>query len=831
MISPGGHAQAVPCGVEDMDEKSLRTLEFPKVKEVLAGYCSFSAGQELARSLLPTSDLDRARRWQAETREAVAVLQVHTSLTIGGARDVRQAADNAERGFVLRAEDLQAVQSTIVAARDLRRHLLKLEEEAPHLAEIAALIEECPGIVSAISRTIDERGDVLDSASSKLAKIRQEQQVAYSRIQDKLQRLLNSSMGQYLQEPIITMRGGRYVVPLRSDAKGRLKGIVHDHSGSGATLWVEPMNTVELNNEYRELQLQEQDEVTRILRELSNLIGEQGASIKRVVERMAELDLIFAKANYAWATAAIEPEFVPWRSFAQPRPPKHANERAKWTPPPPNPHPGSTIWIKAARHPLLDPQSVVPTDLTLGDDIFTVLITGPNTGGKTVSLKTLGLMVLMAQSGLHLPAKEARLTVFDDVFADIGDEQSIEQSLSTFSAHMTNIVRILRQVDDRSLVLLDELGSGTDPAEGAALAQAIVSYLRDKGATTFVATHYPELKVYASQVTGATNASLLFDLETLSPTFEMTIGLPGRSNAFAIARRLGLDETVLDDALRLIGADSHEAEDMLDSIYALREKMESEQAGTRLALNDAEMTRDRLQKRLEEMEAERERILQRAREQAEIDLEEVRDELRRARRGIRDAASLNALKKVSKDLEEVEAGQVAPIVPHVQVIDGGQKKKKAQQTRRALQVGDTVMVTSLDTQGEIVEMGKREALVAIGRMQMRAPYEDLQFKGRPVEDEQIPGAFTTSGISSPGMELDIRGRRVEEGLDELDHYLDSAFLAQLPWVRIIHGKGTGKLREAVRDMLSASNHVRSWEEGKDGEGGAGVTVAKLVEQE
>jgi DNA mismatch repair protein MutS2 len=814
-----------------MDEKSLRTLEFHKVKEILAGYTSFSGGEGLAREITPTDDLDEARRWQAETREAIGLFETHTSITIGGTRDVRQAAENAERGFILRAEELQAIQATIIAARDLQRQLLKVEDEVPHLADIAALIEECPGIVSAINRTIDERGEVLDSASPKLSKIRQEQQVIYDRIQDKLQRLLNSSMSQYLQEPIITMRAGRYVVPLRADSKGRLKGIVHDHSGSGATLWIEPMNTVELNNEYRELHLREQDEVTRILRELSGLVGEQGQSIKRVVERMAELDLIFARANYASAIEAVEPIFETWRSFPQSKPPKHANERDKWTPPPRNLHPGSTIWIKGARHPLLDPDQVVPTDLTLGEDIFTVLITGPNTGGKTVSLKTLGLMVLMAQSGLHVPAIEARLTVFEDVFADIGDEQSIEQSLSTFSAHMTNIVHILLHVTDRSLVLLDELGSGTDPAEGAALAQAIVSYLRDKGATTFVATHYPELKIYASQMAGATNASLLFDLETLSPTYEMSIGLPGRSNAFAIARRLGIDDTVLDDAMHLIGADSHEAEDMLDSIYALREKMESEEAGTRLALRDAESARDRLQKRLEEIEAERSNILEAAREQAEEELAEIRAELRRARRGIRDAASLNALKKVSKEIEEVEEQQVAPIVPHIKVADDGRKKKKVQQTRRKLQVGDSVLLKSLNTKGDVVELGKKDVLIAIGRMQMRAPYEDLEFRGRPVEEEPEGGPGITKKVSSPGMELDIRGQRVEEGLEELDRYLDSAYLARLPWVRIIHGKGTGKLRESVREALSASQHVSSWEEGKDGEGGAGVTVAKLVDQE
>ncbi len=812
-----------------MDEKTLRILEFNRVRQILAGYTSFSAGTDLAHALQPTADPFEAERLQAETREAVAMFEMHTSITIGGARDVRRAVDNAEHGFTLPAEDFQAIQATIVAARTLRRQLIKLEDEFPHLADIAVLIEECPGIVSAINRTIDERGEVLDSASPKLGKIRQEQQVVYSRIQDKLQRLLNSSMNQYLQESIITMRGGRYVVPLRADAKGRLKGIVHDHSGSGATLWVEPMNTVELNNEYRGLQLREQEEVNRILRELSAKIAEQGESIKRVVDRMAELDLVFARANYAAAIDAIAPQFVPWRTFEKPKPPKHANERVKWTPPPPNLHPGSTIWVKGARHPLIDPEEVVPTNLTLDEDIFTVLITGPNTGGKTVSLKTTGLIVLMAQAGLHVPAVEARLTIFDAVFADIGDEQSIEQSLSTFSAHLTNIVRILERVDDRSLVLLDELGSGTDPTEGAALAQATVSFLRDKGATTFVATHYPELKIYASQTAGATNASLLFDIETLSPTFEMSIGIPGRSNAFAIARRLGLDETILDEAMHMVGAGNHEAEDMLASIYSLREKMEAEEAGTRLALREAEANRDRLQKRLQDVENEREQILETTRSQADEELEEIRSELRRARRKIRDAASLNLLKKIGKEVEQVEEERVKPAVPHMKVATSGTVKKKARETRRALRVGDTVNVKSLNTRGEVVEIGPKEAVVAIGRMQMRAGFDDLEFKGRPVAE--LESEMISEPISSPGIELDLRGKRAEDGVEELERYLDSAFLARLPWVRIIHGKGTGRLRVAVREMLSSNGYVKSWEEGKDGEGGAGVTIAKLVDRD
>ena len=805
-----------------MDQKSLHTLEFDKILNRLAGYTSFSAGEELAQGLMPTTDIYEARLWQTLTSEARLLLDVHTSVTIGGARDVRRPVDNSYRGFTLPAEDLLDIRNSIVAARTLRRQLLKHAEEYPNLADIVDLIEECPGLVSAISQTFDERGQVVDSASPKLAKIRQDLHNTHGRIQEKLQRVLNSSQNQYLQEPIITMRNGRYVVPLKADARGRVKGIVHDQSGTGATLWVEPMQTVELNNEYRSLQIEEQDEINRILAELSAKVAAQGEAVKRVVERMAELDLIFARARYANELKAISPEFVEWRTFPPPQPPKHANERAKWTPPPPNLHPGSIIWLKGARHPLLEADTVVPTDLTVDEDTFVVLITGPNTGGKTVSLKTAGLMILMAQAGFHLPVVEAKLTVFDRVFADIGDEQSIEQSLSTFSAHITNIIHILAQVDDRSLVVLDELGSGTDPAEGAALAQAITNYLRDKGATTFIATHYPELKLYASRTQGAVNASLVFDLETLSPTYEMTIGIPGRSNALAIARRLGLDETILGDALQMMGHGSQKAEDILDSIYALRDKMESEEAGTRLALQTAERERDTLSHRLEEIEVERRHILAEARAQAQEELEEMRAEIRAARRKVRDAASLNQLKKVSKEVAVLEEEASQPVVPVVQ------KPKKRYEPKRTLQVGDIVYVKSLDVKGEIVAIQRKDAQVAVGRLQMRSKLKELEFRERPsVEAEEV--VIKTPSAPAANLELDMRGMRVEEGLTVLDRFLDGAYRGKMPWVRIIHGKGTGKLRAAVRQSLRKNKHIASWEEGKDGEGGAGVTVVKFEE--
>ena len=804
-----------------MDNKSLHTLEYNKVLNILASYTSFSAGTDLALNLHPTTDQLEAELWQTETREAILLLDTHTNITIGGTRDVRRAVNNAERGFTLPAEDVLEVRNTIVAARNLRRQLIKAADDFPQLAATAELIEECQGLVSSISQTIDDRGEVLDSASAKLAKLRQDQRVVYGRIQDKLQKLLNSSQSAHLQEPIITQRNGRYVVPVRVEAKGRIKGIVHDHSGSGATLWIEPLTTVESNNEYRSLQIKEQDEIQRILAELSDTIAAQGDAIKRVVERMAELDLIFARARYSSMFNGIEPQFLAWREFTQPRPPKHANEREKWTPPPPNLHPGSSLWIKGARHPLLDPETVIPTDLTLDDDIFTVLITGPNTGGKTVSLKTAGLMVLMAQSGLHLPAVDAKLTLFDNVLADIGDEQSIEQSLSTFSAHITNIIRILKMIDERSLVLLDELGSGTDPTEGAALAQSIVNFLRDKGATTFVATHYPELKLYASQADGAVNASMLFDVDSLSPTYEMSIGIPGRSNAFAIAGRLGLDSTILDDALHLVGEGSHEAENLLDSIYALRDKILSEEAGTRLAMRQAEEERDALTRRLEQIEEERDQILAETRLQAQREVAELQEELKSVRRNIRDADSINKLKKLGKQTEQIEADLLKKNAPFID------KVKQPGQKRPSLQVGDTVLITSLNTKGEVISLSKKDAMLAVGRLQMRAKLADLEFKSRPVEEE--PESTLISSKQSPGMEIDIRGKRVEEGLATLDGYIDSAFLARLPWVRIIHGKGTGRLRIAVRKALKQNQHVASWEEGQDGEGGAGVTVAKLLE--
>lgn len=821
-----------------MDAKSRRTLEYNKVLNLLANYTSFSAGRDLALHLEPTRDEDEAHRWQQETEEASILLDKRSDIRIGGARDVRRTAENAHRGFILPPEDLLEVRSTISAARDLRRKLVKLEDEYPRLAFIGELIEECPGLVSAIGKALDERGEVLDSASPELSDIRRNLRIVHDRIQEKLKTLLSSSRGQYLQEPTITTRGGRYVVPLMANHKGRIKGIVHDQSNSGATLWIEPVNTVDLNNEYRGLEIAEEEEIQRILAKLSALVAQFSEPIRRLVERLAELDLVFAKASFASRTDSVMPEFVAWREFTTKGRQTDDYFQADGSSFLTNPHPGSTVWIRGARHPLLDTEVVVPTDLLLSDDTFVVLITGPNTGGKTVSLKTTGLMILMAQSGLHLPAAEARLTVFDDVFADIGDEQSIEQNLSTFSGHLTNIVRIMDQADDRSLVLLDELGSGTDPAEGAALAQAIVGYLRDLGATTFVATHFPELKVYASNVDGAVNASLLFDVETLMPTYEMSIGMPGRSNAFAIAHRLGLDDTIIDDALAIVGTSSNRAESLLDSLYELREKITSEEAQTRLVLKQTEEERDALSERLANIQLERKEILKESHRQAEEDLEAVRREIRQVRKQIRDAQSLNKLKKLQKHTKKVEDEVLRELEVDIDQTDTEKKPPRKRRRSSALRIGDKVRVITLGTKGQIVGLDKKEAEIVVGRLHLRARVDELEVIERAVEgaepgSETLPaGAAASSGDMkhrpiSPGMKLDLRGMRVDEGLTALDRYLDAAFLADLPWVRVIHGKGTGRMRAAVRKALDRNNHVLSWEEGRGGEGGAGVTVAKL----
>ncbi|HVN55948.1 MAG TPA: endonuclease MutS2 [Anaerolineaceae bacterium] len=803
-----------------MDSKALQTLEFPKVLDRLAGYASFSASADLARALRPTDRLDEAHLLQQQTSEARRLLDTNSEASVGGAHDIRPLVDLANHGGVLQPVELLDVKSTLIAARSLGRVFERQEDLFPILSGIAALLPPPPGLVDAISRTISERGEVMDSASDKLAAIRREIKVSYDRLMSKLERMINDpKTAPMLQEGLITQRNGRYVVPLRAEFKGRVRSIVHDQSASGATLFVEPIAVVDLNNQYREAQLAERDEERRILTELSRQVGEHARQLEEIVEALAQIDLAFAKAKYAEDLRASEPVLRAFRSL-------HGTK-----------HPGSVIKLYNARHPLLDPATVVPIDVYLDEDIYSLVITGPNTGGKTVTLKTVGLLALMAQSGMHIPAQSgSELSVFDAIFADIGDEQSIEQSLSTFSGHITNIIHILARAERHSLVLLDELGAGTDPQEGAALARAILLHIMDQGVTNLVATHYPELKTFAHATPGMVNASVEFDVQTLRPTYHLTIGLPGRSNALAIAERLGLPEDIIAAARGSLSPEELRAEDLLNEIHHQRDQARRARAEAEQIQRDAEARRAELSMRLEKIEDERRQVLEKARAEAEektaaleTELEEVRRALARARQ------PLEALKPAEEKVEELAEKVQKP-------VERKRSSVAARQARGPLRLGEKVRLRSLKMEGVVTGLGQEEVEVQVGVLRVRTRLSDIQ-RGEEEPSETnpqqpapqaarpaAPPAPVAPAIfrASPGMELDLRGQRAEDALDALDRHLESAYLAGLPFVRIIHGKGTGRLRQVVHEALRDSPHVTSFEMGGENEGGDGVTVAKLA---
>ncbi len=813
-----------------MDAKTLHTLEYHKVLERLAGYCAFATSTEKALKLEPTNKIEEANRRLTETSEAVSMLVTRPDLTIGGARDVRQAVDLAAHGGVLAPTDLLDIKSTLVAARTLVRTFERLGNQFPTLYEIASQIPAPMGLVDGITRAISERGEILDSASEALATIRRGLRIAHDRLMTKLQKMVSDPhTAPYLQEALITQRDGRYVLPLRAEFKGKIRAVVHDQSASGATLFVEPLNVVEHNNEFRELQLAERDEERRILTELSQQVGMQAGNILATVEGVADLDLCFAKAKYSDALSATAPKLHPFGKTS-------------------GHHPGSIIRLYQARHPLLDPATVVPIDVELDPTTYAMVVTGPNTGGKTVTLKTIGLLALMAQSGLHIPANSgSEISAFNNIYADIGDEQSIEQSLSTFSGHITNIIRILEQADQRSLVILDELGAGTDPQEGAALARALLTHLLELGITTLVTTHHPELKAFAHATPGVVNASVEFDLETLRPTFHLTIGLPGRSNALAIAQRLGMPVMIINAARTELSPADLRAEDLLDEIHRQRDLSRKARAAAEAAHHEAEAMRAELAKRLEKIEDERTQVLEAARQQANEQLEEIQDELHEVRRQLaRTRQPLDVIEKVEAQVEELQDTTIAP-------VERRAPEASLAPIRRAIRLGDRVRLHSLNTQGVVTSLGEEEAEVSVGVLRIRARLAELELLGdeaqttpaglptarqllsasQPRSTRLPEAAPSTSGsqiyTESPGIELDLRGQRSDEALDALERYLDSAYLAGLPWVRIIHGKGTGKLRLAVREALSHNPHVKSFEAGGDSEGGEGVTVAKLAQ--
>lgn len=803
-----------------MNEKSANTLELPKILNKLAQYTSFSGSRELALNLVPTPDLNVARELQRETSEARLLLLSKPDTHMGGVSDVRNEAMSCRRGFVLEPSTLLNIRSTLRRATNLKRTVGKLGGQFPLLAGLVETLEECTNVQNEIARVLDDTGLILDSASAKLAVIRRELRISFDRLHSKITNIATSqSNAKYLQEPIVTQRNGRYVIPLKAEFKGRIPGVVHDQSSSGATLFIEPLTTVDLNNRYRELQIEEENEIRRILAALSEMVGESADKISHTVEVLAYLDLIFARAKYADSLDATEPRLVPFRTDM------------------PDNHPGGTIKVLSARHPLLNQERVVPTDVEFDDQTFMLIITGPNTGGKTVALKTIGLMILMAQCGLHVPASEGTtLSVFEDVYADIGDEQSIEQSLSTFSSHMTNIIQILKLANPRSLVILDELGAGTDPAEGSALARSLLLHFLERGVTTIVTTHHPELKAFGYERRGVRNASVEFDLDTLAPTYRLMVGIPGRSNALAIASRLGLPTDIIEQARGMVATEDLQVDDLLDEIQKTRDEIRQVLKSKQVEEAETDNLRLELADRLEKIEQERRHILDEARNQAEADLEELRREVRRLQRQLEAAGQpLDAIRQLAEQARTITPADYMKTPEPVEKPENGD----VQQFR----LDEMVWVPNLKVEGKITEITSDEVEVLVGRLRIRAKPNELErrsTKDRKRETDKarrknLPDIYDGPSTQiergkSPGLELDLRGSRTEDALPQVEGYVDAAYMAGLPFVRIIHGKGTGALRKAIREELSRHPLVSKHMSGSDKEGGEGVTIVHLVSQ-
>lgn len=838
--------------------QTIDTLEFPKIREQLARYTSFSASRELAQELLPSTVLAEIRQALALTAEARALFDDFPDISIGGARDVRRAVQHAARGGVLEGASFLEIAGTVAAARSLRARLLKLDAERfPLLVELAGFLPLLPQIEDEILRTIGDDGQVLDSASPELSRLRREIRIAFGRLQEKLQNMIGSStVSGALQEPIITVRNGRYVVPVKASHRRDVRGLVHDQSSSGATLYIEPLAVVELNNRWRELQSAEAEEVARILAALSERVGAAAPQIVATVETVAALDLAFAKAKYATALRATAPEMVAWSPDQEPG---SWRQGARGVEQELDPSQGAPLLLTEARHPLIDPRRVVPTTIWLGGTFRMLLITGPNTGGKTVALKTTGLLALMAQAGLQVPAASpSRLPVFDNIFADIGDEQSIEQSLSTFSSHMTNIIRVLGALDadpigddvwnaDRyellsaerpaSLVLFDELGAGTDPVEGAALARAVIERLLDQGVLGIATTHYAELKAYAYNTPNVQNASVEFDVETLAPTYRLSIGLPGRSNALAIATRLGLNGELVERARSMIAREDAQIEDLLAGIHQEREAAAAALQRSNELREDAEKYRDRLERELQEFQERREAEAEAARRELDDELREVRSQLRRLRDEFRSVSLSRQWMEEAEQRMQTASEQVRRAAERPRAATVVQAPPPPQ-APRPFQIGDNVLVRSVGLRGEIVSLDEEEnsAGVQVGGFRMTVDLRELKRdKGdaaseRPDYRAQSQRAVSVPAAPDVSMTFDMRGWRAHEVSDKLDRYLNDAYLAGLHQVRLVHGKGTGALRQVVRDVLQGHPLVAAFASAGGRDGGDGVTVATLVDR-
>ncbi len=783
-----------------MQQRTLRVLEFTKIREMLASKALTAMGAERCRAVEPSYNLSEVQLWQQETEEATVILQYLGGHPMIRFEDVRPQLALADKGATLSTRALLNVAEMLRASRYARDALVTDRENTPHLKQKAQGLAVLRHLEDDITSAILSEDEIADRASSELFNIRRHLRGASDRIKERLNQMIHSpNFAKYLQDPIITVRNNRYVLPVRAEYRANVPGLVHDQSTSGATLFIEPMAAVEMGNELKQWELKEQQEIARILAALSAEIAPYAQQLKEDIDTLAELDFIFAKGLLSREMNGISPKL---------------NQEGR-------------INIVRGRHPLIDPERVVPSNLWMGGAFTTLIITGPNTGGKTVTLKTVGLFTIMAQSGLQVPADlGTELAVFEQVFADIGDEQSIEQSLSTFSGHMTNIVTIMREVTPRDLVLFDELGAGTDPTEGAALAQSILTRLLHIHVTTLATTHYSELKAFALSTKGVENASVEFDVETLRPTYRLSIGVPGKSNAFEISRKLGLPENLIDAAKKLLSSDSIRFEDVIANAEYHRQVAERERKLAEDAAKETVRLRDEAEKLRKEMEDKRESTLRKTREDARRIMEQARresdaiiSELKRMKKaGMNQDADVAALRKrMDEGVDSLSEGLK-------QKVDTGLAPK-------TVKPGDEVEILTLGSRGTVLSAPdqKGEVQLQAGIMKFKANISQLRLvKVKEEKKKQTSVSSQTGAMTrTVKMECDVRGMALDEAIMAVDQYLDMAELGGLGEVSIIHGKGTGTLRAGIQQELRHHPHVKSFRLGVFGEGESGVTIVTL----
>lgn len=792
-----------------MNEKALKTLEYNKIIDKLAALAGSELGKEKCRELLPAAELSEIRQRQRETSDALTRLLRKGSLSFSGLKDIRASVMRLEVGSVLGMGELLGISSVLNVALRVKSYGRSEggEEDAAadSLTERFSLLEPLSPLNQEIKRCILSEEEMSDDASPTLRHIRRSVKLTNDRVREQLNAIVNASSSQsMLQENIVTMRNGRYCLPVKAEYKSQFQGMVHDQSSSGSTLFIEPMAVVKLNNELRELAVKENDEIERILAELSNQAGAYCQELKENVSILAELDFIFARASLSKGMRASEPIF---------------NDKGY-------------INIKKGRHPLIDSKKVVAIDIHMGKDFNLLIVTGPNTGGKTVSLKTVGLFTLMGQAGLHIPAFDgSELGVFEEVYADIGDEQSIEQSLSTFSSHMVNTVSIMKQANCRSLVLFDELGAGTDPTEGAALAMSILSYLHKRQVRTMATTHYSELKIFALSTEGVENACCEFDVETLRPTYRLLIGIPGKSNAFAISGKLGLPDYIIEDARKRIGAKDQSFEDVISDLEKSRVTMEKDQEEIARYKEEVERLKKKLEQKNERIDEAKDKILRRANEEAREIIQEAKDfadeSIRKYNKWMKDGSMNKEMEKQRSELRDKLNRTESKLALK------GQKAKK-QHKASDFKVGDAVRVLNMNLNGTVSSLPneKGDLFVQMGILRSQVNIRNLELIDEPVitgpnMKKTGSGQIKMAKTASISPELNLIGKMVDEALPILDKYLDDAYLAHLPQVTVIHGRGTGALRNAVHNHLKKTKYVKSYRVGGFGEGDHGVTIVEF----